>query len=301
MPALHVRRRAQRSALCGATPVLCDVVSPARLQPRPRGRRRRITPRTRAVMAVHFCGYPATWPRCARSATSTALRADRGLRPGDRRADRRRRRHAGGHGRRAGGRFSFFSKKQLCVGEGGMVMTADEELGGRVRLLRSHAMTRSTWDRHRGHAETYDIVDIGFNYRLDEPRAALGAEPPGAPGRQHRRGAARRSAPTASGWPGSTGSSCLRRPGGRALLALRLRPVFADRATPRPLSRGAERGRIQTTWYPAITSSPSTRTSGRCERAEQISQRHLALPLSSTLTADEVQRVCDMVVQALAG
>ena len=55
-----------------------------------------------------------------------------------------------------------------------MVTTADERLAERVRLLRSHAMTSSTWDRHRGHDPAYDVVDIGFNYRLDEPRAALG-------------------------------------------------------------------------------------------------------------------------------
>ena len=55
-----------------------------------------------------------------------------------------------------------------------MVTSADEQLAERVRLLRSHAMTSSTWDRHRGHDPAYDVVDIGFNYRLDEPRAALG-------------------------------------------------------------------------------------------------------------------------------
>jgi dTDP-4-amino-4,6-dideoxygalactose transaminase len=43
----------------------------------------------------------------------------------------------------------------------------------RVRRLRSHALTSTTWDRHRGHADTYDVVEIGFNYRIDEPRAAL--------------------------------------------------------------------------------------------------------------------------------
>ena len=43
-----------------------------------------------------------------------------------------------------------------------------------MRSLRSHAMTSGTWDRHRGHQSTYDIVDIGFNFRMDEPRAALG-------------------------------------------------------------------------------------------------------------------------------
>ena len=59
------------------------------------------------------------------------------------------------------------------VGEGGIFVTDDDELAARVKSLRSHAMTSVTWDRHRGHADSYDIIDIGFNYRMDEPRAAL--------------------------------------------------------------------------------------------------------------------------------
>jgi dTDP-4-amino-4,6-dideoxygalactose transaminase len=43
----------------------------------------------------------------------------------------------------------------------------------RLKLLRSHGMTTLTWDRHRGHAAGYDVVALGFNYRIDEPRAAL--------------------------------------------------------------------------------------------------------------------------------
>ena len=97
------------------------------------------------------------------------------------------------------GAFSFFSKKQLCVGEGGMVTTAAEDLADRVRLLRSHALTSSTWDRHRGHDPAYDIVDIGFNYRLDEPRAALGLSRLGRLPRSLEASAGRRCAPTASG------------------------------------------------------------------------------------------------------
>ena len=54
-----------------------------------------------------------------------------------------------------------------------MVSPADLD-GHGLRLLRSHAMTSGTWDRHRGHEDSYDVVDIGFNFRLDEPRAALG-------------------------------------------------------------------------------------------------------------------------------
>ena len=80
-------------------------------------------------------------------------------------------RHLGTFG--AVGAFSFFSNKNLAVGEGGMVVTDDDEIAARLRLLRSHGMTTLTWDRHRGHASSYDVVALGYNYRLDEPRAAL--------------------------------------------------------------------------------------------------------------------------------
>src|SRR3712207_1162365 len=58
-------------------------------------------------------------------------------------------------------------------GEGGLCATDDDSVAGLVRSRRSHAMTSGTWDRHRGHAAGYDVLDLGFNYRLDEPRAAL--------------------------------------------------------------------------------------------------------------------------------
>ena len=72
------------------------------------------------------------------------------------------------------------------------MLTDDAELAARVRSLRSHAMTSVTWDRHRGHADSYDIVDIGFNFRLDEPRAALGHGAAAAPRRADDRAPPRR-------------------------------------------------------------------------------------------------------------
>jgi dTDP-4-amino-4,6-dideoxygalactose transaminase len=54
-----------------------------------------------------------------------------------------------------------------------MVVTDDDEVAARIKLLRSHGMTTLTWDRHRGHASSYDVVALGYNYRIDEPRAAL--------------------------------------------------------------------------------------------------------------------------------
>jgi dTDP-4-amino-4,6-dideoxygalactose transaminase len=80
-------------------------------------------------------------------------------------------RHLGTFG--SAGAFSFFSNKNIGIGEGGMVVTRDGDLAERMRLLRSHGMTTLTWDRHRGHASGYDVVALGFNYRIDEPRAAL--------------------------------------------------------------------------------------------------------------------------------
>lgn len=68
--------------------------------------------------------------------------------------------------------FSASARKGLGTGEGGLLVTDDDAVRAAAASLRSHAMTSMSWDRHRGHAETYDIVDIGFNFRMDEPRAA---------------------------------------------------------------------------------------------------------------------------------
>ena len=70
--------------------------------------------------------------------------------------------------------FSFFANKNMTSGEGGMVVTNRDDLAQRVRLLRSHGMSLPTWDRHKGHANTYDVVTNGYNYRFDELHAAVG-------------------------------------------------------------------------------------------------------------------------------
>ena len=67
-----------------------------------------------------------------------------------------------------------------------MIVTDDDELAESLRLLRSHGMTTLTWDRHRGHAASYDVVARGFNYRLDEMRAAIGLVPAAALARRER-------------------------------------------------------------------------------------------------------------------
>jgi dTDP-4-amino-4,6-dideoxygalactose transaminase len=156
-------------AYTGARPVFADIAGLTEPWLARRAAAAAITPRTKAIMTVAYGGHPGETTQLAE------LAADRGLvlledaahAVGTIVAGR----HAGTIG--AGGAFSFFSNKNLAVGEGGMVITGDDELAARIRLLRSHGMTSLTWDRDRGHASTYDVVVRGFNYRIDEARAAL--------------------------------------------------------------------------------------------------------------------------------
>ncbi|NMC27275.1 MAG: DegT/DnrJ/EryC1/StrS family aminotransferase, partial [Syntrophomonadaceae bacterium] len=74
----------------------------------------------------------------------------------------------------AAGCFSFFSNKNITTAEGGMLVTDDPDIAAQARLLRSHGMTTSSYDRAQGHATRYDIRQVGYNYRLDDIRAAIG-------------------------------------------------------------------------------------------------------------------------------
>ena len=62
----------------------------------------------------------------------------------------------------------------MTTGEGGMITTNDDVLANKIMLMRSHGMTSGTLDRHKGHAFSYDVTELGHNYRIDEIRSALG-------------------------------------------------------------------------------------------------------------------------------
>lgn len=70
--------------------------------------------------------------------------------------------------------FSFFTNKNMTTAEGGMVLSGDASVLDAVRGMRSHGMSTCTLDRYRGHAFSYDVDMLGFNYRMDELRAAMG-------------------------------------------------------------------------------------------------------------------------------
>jgi dTDP-4-amino-4,6-dideoxygalactose transaminase len=153
----------------GATPVFADIAGLTEPWLSATEAEAAITPRTKAIMSVAYGGHPGELAELAR------LADDRGLALLEDAAHAAGARVGGKHVGTFGlvGAFSFFANKNLAVGEGGAAVTDDEALATHMRLLRSHGMTAPTWDRHRGHASTYDVVALGFNYRFDEPRAAL--------------------------------------------------------------------------------------------------------------------------------
>ncbi|HEY4812624.1 MAG TPA: DegT/DnrJ/EryC1/StrS family aminotransferase [Solirubrobacteraceae bacterium] len=300
VPAFTFIASASAARYVGATPVLCDVRGPHDFNIDIEDVARRITPRTRAVIAVHFCGYPADVlalrELCDEHSLTLIEDCAQAICA-----------QVDASGRQVGtvgqlGAFSFFSKKQLCVGEGGMVTTADEELAAKVRLLRSHAMTSGTWDRHSGRTDTYDVVGLGFNYRIDEPRAALGLSRLGRLDSDiaKRRAIVRAYREQLAGIPGLElpwDDSAVERSSHFAFPVL-----LADREARDRFRDDLKDNGVQTTWYPALhtfTECQQLAPAGGLPGAEQAAARHCALPLSSTMDEAAVAIVVEAVKQAL--
>lgn len=154
----------------GARPVIADIESIEDWNVSARSIEERITNKTKAVMIVHFGGVPCDMDAIVELCRSRniALIEDVAHAPG-----------ASYNGVKCGNfgdiaAFSFFTNKNLSVGEGGMVIAKTEELNQKIKFLRSHGMSTLTLDRHKGRAITYDVIQPGLNYRMDEMRAALG-------------------------------------------------------------------------------------------------------------------------------
>ena len=211
VPALTFVATANAIRYTGATPVFADVTSLDDLTISPADIATKIGPRTRAIAVMHYGGYLCDMDAIAALARQHGLAVveDACHAPGASYKE---------HG--AGtlgdvGCFSFFANKNLATGEGGMVTTNRDDLAERIRLLRSHGMTTLTWDRHRGHAASYDVVATGFNYRLDEIHSALGLAQLGKLSANNRRRAdlAGQLRAELSGLTGLT--DAVQRPGGR--------------------------------------------------------------------------------------
>ena len=173
-PALTFVATANAILYTGALPVFIDINGPHDLNLSVVDAAAKVTERTRAIMVVHYGGYPCDMDGVRALAARHDLKIieDCAHAPGAVYHSQDGPQMVGTIGDL--GCFSFFANKNLTTGEGGLVATKDDELAEKIRIMRSHGMTTLTWDRHRGHSFSYDVVARGYNYRLDEMRAALG-------------------------------------------------------------------------------------------------------------------------------
>ena len=153
----------------GGTPVFADVEEETLLID-PKEVERRITPRTRAIIAVDYAGQPCDYDELCRIAKNNniylvsdachALGAKYKGRPVGSLADLT--------------VFSFHPVKHITTGEGGMITTDHPELADRMRIFRNHGITTDHRQREALGSWFYEMVDLGYNYRITDFQCALG-------------------------------------------------------------------------------------------------------------------------------
>lgn len=157
--------------IIGAKPVLADCKSLDHWNMSLENIKKVVTSKTKVVMVVHFAGVPCEdiaeiKDFCKEN--KIGLLEDAAHAPG-----------ASIHGKMCGtwgdiGCFSFYSNKNVSIGEGGATSTCDNDLHNQLKYLRAHGMTSALLDRHKGRSASYEIDRPGLNYRMDEIRAAIG-------------------------------------------------------------------------------------------------------------------------------
>lgn len=292
---------ADANAVChvGAKPVLADCASLDDWNMSAETIERCITSKTKAVMIVHYAGFPCHMPSITDLCKKHGLKLieDVAHAPG-----------ASVAGQSCGtwgdvGCYSFFSNKNLSVGEGGMVTSRDPALIQRMRYLRSHGMTTLTLDRHMGRAITYDVAEPGLNYRMDEMRAAIGlVQLDKLPA-----GNARRKELTEryrTNLAGSSVSIPFSHLPADAVSAYHILPVLLPVGSERKVVIEALKANgIQSSiHYPpfwSFTAYAGQFSAADAPVAAEICDRELTLPLYPTMTDDEVDLVTTSLLECL--
>jgi dTDP-4-amino-4,6-dideoxygalactose transaminase len=300
IPSLTFVADANVVSLVGAIPKLADVTSLNDWNMSLVSVEEKITEKTKAVIVVHYAGYP-----CKEITEISKLCKKRGIALIEDVA------HAPGasvDGKVCGtfgdiGCFSFFSNKNLSIGEGGMVSTLDPKLDKKLGYLRSHGMTTLTLDRHKGRAITYDVVQPGLNYRMDEMRAAIGSvQLDKLPAGNARRGELTER--YRSNLKGSAVSIPFGDQASNAASVYHILPALLPENADRIAVIGAlKEKRIQSSiHYPPFwdfTAYQGQFSPDDSPVTADICRRQLTLPLFPTMTEDEVDQVCDALLEAL--
>jgi dTDP-4-amino-4,6-dideoxygalactose transaminase len=303
VPAMTFAATANAVVHAGGRPVLADVDRDTMCLT-PEAVEAALTPRTRAIVPVHFAGRPCEIEAIVALARGHGLavvedcaHAIETLVDG---------RHAGTFG--DFGVFSFYVTKNVVTGEGGMVVTADEEAAARIKTLALHGLSADAWSRFSDEGyKHYEVVEPGFKYNMMDLQAALGLHQlaRAESNLQRRREIWRRYDEAFAELPLRTPAA--EEPGTRH--ARHLYTVLLDldrlRRTRDEVLLDLHRQKIGTgVHYRALHLHPYYRetggyASGDFPDAEWISDRTVSLPLSPKLSDEDVEDVIDAVERVL--
>ena len=170
LPSLTFVATANAVRYAGGIPVFCEITSKSNLTVDVNEVEKLVTPKTRAIIVMHYAGFACDMDSINLIAQKYNLRVIEDACHGP----------LSQYGSSKLGTlgdvgcFSFFSNKNISTGEGGMLVTNNKSFYEKARLLRSHGMTTMSYERAKGHSTQYDVIDLGYNYRLDDIRAAIG-------------------------------------------------------------------------------------------------------------------------------
>jgi len=297
VPSLTFVATANAVRYTGAKAIFADITGDFDLDISPGAIVAAITPATKAITVMHYAGFTCDMPAISDIAYQHGLAVieDAAHAPGTEL-----------DGKKAGtfgdvGCFSFFSNKNLVTGEGGMIVTDRDDLAEKIRLMRSHGMTTLTWDRHKGHAYSYDVVTLGYNYRIDEMRAALGRVQLSKLARNNTR----RGKITARYWEAFAGTNLtlpFRNSRGRS--AFHIFPIILPRGVNRLgfIDNLRAKGVQTSIHYPPVHQFSYYREQYpgiKLPITEDVAAREVTLPLYPTMSDEQVEIVIAAVLSAL--
>lgn len=170
VPSLTFVATANAVRYVGGVPVFCDIESPETPLINAEKIEELVTAKTKAIIVMHYAGFACDMDPIIQVAQKYNLRIIEDACHGPMSEYK---------GKKVGtigdvGCFSFFSNKNISTGEGGMLVTNNENIYNKVKSFRSHGMTTLSYDRAKGHSTNYDVTELGYNYRLDDIRSAIG-------------------------------------------------------------------------------------------------------------------------------
>jgi perosamine synthetase len=300
VPAITFAASANAAVYEGATPVFVDVL-PDTLLIDPEDVERKLTSRTKAIVSVDYAGQPADYDVLVPLAAKADVRlvADGCHALGARLGDR----FVGSLADLT--TFSFHPVKHITTGEGGMVVTDDQDLANVVRRFRNHGIATEFRERAERGTWSYDMVELGYNYRISDLQCALGLSQL----KKLPRWVARRQEIAHAydeAFARLSGVTPLAKPShvqhAYHLYVVRLSTAVADRQAVFSAMREAQIG-VNVHYLPVYLHSFYRKRFGTgpglCPVAERAYEEIMSLPMFPAMTDGDVARVVEVLSQAV--